>query len=51
MDLMPSVRRETEEEINTFPPQFTYDIEGLTIHFVALFSEKQDAKLIAVFHV
>ncbi|EEA28094.1 hypothetical protein EYB25_000964 [Talaromyces marneffei] len=41
--------REAEKEINSFP-QFTYEIEGLRIHFVALFSEKQDAKPIAFFH-
>lgn len=44
-----SNRRETEKEINGFP-QFTYEIEGLRIHFIALFSEKQDAKPIAFFH-
>lgn len=42
-------RRETEKEFNEFP-QFTYEIEGLRIHFVALFSEKQDAKPIAFLH-
>ncbi|OKL55701.1 hypothetical protein UA08_09051 [Talaromyces atroroseus] len=41
--------RATEREINEFP-QFTYEIEGLTIHFVALFSEKQDAKPIVFLH-
>ncbi|CRG84602.1 epoxide hydrolase, putative [Talaromyces islandicus] len=41
--------RATERHINDFP-QFTYEIEGLTIHFVALFSEREDAKPIAFLH-
>ncbi|KAL1856705.1 hypothetical protein Plec18170_003676 [Paecilomyces lecythidis] len=41
--------RSTENRINTFP-QFTTEIEGLTIHFVALFSEKKDAVPILLLH-
>ncbi|RAK84782.1 epoxide hydrolase [Aspergillus costaricaensis CBS 115574] len=41
--------RSAESHINSFP-QFTYDIEGLTIHFVALFSEKKDAIPIVLLH-
>ncbi|QKX58898.1 uncharacterized protein TRUGW13939_06026 [Talaromyces rugulosus] len=41
--------RATEKYINDFP-QFTYEIEGLPIHFVALFSEREDAKPIAFLH-
>ena len=42
-------RRPAESRINSFP-QFTYDIEGLIIHFVALFSEKKDAIPIVLLH-
>ncbi|PWY75919.1 epoxide hydrolase [Aspergillus eucalypticola CBS 122712] len=41
--------RSAESRINSFP-QFTYDIEGLTIHFVALFSERKDAIPIVLLH-
>ncbi|KAL1982328.1 hypothetical protein VTN96DRAFT_1422 [Rasamsonia emersonii] len=41
--------RAVETRINSFP-QFTYKIEGLTIHFVALFSEKKDAVPIVLLH-
>ncbi|GAD96563.1 hypothetical protein PVAR5_5221 [Paecilomyces variotii No. 5] len=41
--------KSTENRINTFP-QFTTEIEGLTIHFVALFSEKKDAVPILLLH-
>ncbi|KAH8704777.1 putative epoxide hydrolase [Talaromyces proteolyticus] len=41
--------REAEKHINGFP-QFTREIEGLTVHFVALFSEKEDAKPIVFLH-
>ncbi|GAA87738.1 epoxide hydrolase [Aspergillus luchuensis IFO 4308] len=41
--------RSAESRINSFP-QFTFDIEGLTIHFVALFSERKDAIPIVLLH-
>ncbi|RAL10974.1 epoxide hydrolase family protein [Aspergillus homomorphus CBS 101889] len=41
--------RPTEKRINSFP-QFTYDIEGITVHFVALFSKKADAVPIVLLH-
>lgn len=41
--------RSVERHINGFP-QFTYDIEGLNIHFVALFSERKDAIPILFIH-
>lgn len=42
-------RRPFEARLNSFP-QFTTDIEGLTIHFAALFSEREDAVPIALLH-
>ncbi|KAH8703842.1 Alpha/Beta hydrolase protein [Talaromyces proteolyticus] len=39
----------SEDHINSFP-QFTTDVEGLTIHFVAFFSEKKDAVPILFLH-
>ncbi|KAE8146618.1 alpha/beta-hydrolase [Aspergillus avenaceus] len=41
--------RSVERHINSFP-HFTYEIEGLDVHFVALFSEKQDATPILFIH-
>lgn len=41
--------RSTEERANSFP-QYTTEIEGLTIHFAALFSEKPDAVPIVLLH-
>ncbi|KAI9738745.1 MAG: hypothetical protein M1834_008252 [Cirrosporium novae-zelandiae] len=41
--------RSMETHINSFP-QFTYDIEGLKIHFVALFSQREDAVPIVLVH-
>ncbi|PWY83538.1 alpha/beta-hydrolase [Aspergillus heteromorphus CBS 117.55] len=41
--------RAAEKHLNSFP-QFTYDIEGLTIHFVALFSRKKDAVPVVLIH-
>ncbi|PYH45409.1 epoxide hydrolase family protein [Aspergillus saccharolyticus JOP 1030-1] len=41
--------RPTENRINSFP-QFTYEIEGMTIHFVGLFSKKADAVPIVLLH-
>ncbi|KAB8072527.1 Alpha/Beta hydrolase protein [Aspergillus leporis] len=41
--------RSVEHHINSFP-QFTYEIEGLNIHFVGVFSEKQDAIPIVFLH-
>ncbi|KAL4926916.1 epoxide hydrolase family protein [Aspergillus undulatus] len=42
-------RRATEKHANSFP-QYTTEIEGLTIHFAALFSEKADAVPIVLLH-
>lgn len=42
-------RRSAEDHINSWP-QFTYDIEGMTIHFVALFSKRKDAIPIVLIH-
>ncbi|KAJ5639380.1 uncharacterized protein N7484_007242 [Penicillium longicatenatum] len=39
----------SEDRINTFP-QWTTEIEGLTIHFVGLFSERRDAIPILLCH-
>ncbi|KAL2865843.1 epoxide hydrolase family protein [Aspergillus lucknowensis] len=41
--------RATEAHVNSFP-QYTTEIEGLTIHFAALFSEKPDAIPIVLLH-
>jgi pimeloyl-ACP methyl ester carboxylesterase len=41
--------RAQEKHINSFP-NYTVEIEGLTIHFVALFSEKIDAVPITLLH-
>ncbi|KAL4948276.1 Alpha/Beta hydrolase protein [Aspergillus filifer] len=41
--------RATEKHANSFP-QYTTEIEGLTIHFAALFSEKPDAIPIVLLH-
>ncbi|KAE8349384.1 alpha/beta-hydrolase [Aspergillus coremiiformis] len=41
--------RSVERHINGFP-QYIYEIEGLDIHFVALFSERQDAIPIVFIH-
>ncbi|KAL4779816.1 Alpha/Beta hydrolase protein [Aspergillus varians] len=41
--------RAIEERVNSFP-QYTTEIEGLTIHFAALFSEKADAVPIVLLH-
>ncbi|OJJ69918.1 hypothetical protein ASPBRDRAFT_678370 [Aspergillus brasiliensis CBS 101740] len=41
--------RLAESRINSFP-QFTYEIQGMTIHFVALFSAKKDAIPILLLH-
>ncbi|THC99116.1 hypothetical protein EYZ11_001437 [Aspergillus tanneri] len=41
--------RTIEDHLNGFP-QFTYDIEGLTIHLVALFSVRPDAIPIVLIH-
>ncbi|KAJ5623258.1 hypothetical protein N7490_011863 [Penicillium lividum] len=41
--------RTTEDRINSFP-QWTTEIEGITIHFVGLFSEKIDAIPILLCH-
>ncbi|RDW86741.1 epoxide hydrolase family protein [Aspergillus mulundensis] len=41
--------RAVEEQVNCFP-QYTTEIEGLTIHFAALFSEKTDAIPIVLLH-
>ncbi|KAE8154004.1 Alpha/Beta hydrolase protein [Aspergillus avenaceus] len=41
--------RKCESRINSFP-QFTSEIEGLTLHFTALFSEKPDAVPIVLLH-
>ncbi|KAL4901390.1 hypothetical protein BDW74DRAFT_160379 [Aspergillus multicolor] len=41
--------RAVEEHVNSFP-QYTTEIEGLTIHFAALFSEKADAIPIVLLH-
>lgn len=42
-------RKTSEDRINNFP-QFETGIEGLTIHFVGLFSEKQDAVPLLLLH-
>lgn len=42
-------RKKSEERINSFP-QWTTEIEGMTIHFVGLFSEKKDAIPILLIH-
>lgn len=42
-------RKASEDRINSFP-QWTTEIEGLTIHFAALFSEKKDAIPILLCH-
>lgn len=42
-------RKKSEDRINSFP-QWTTEIEGLTIHFVGLFSEKKDAIPILLCH-
>ncbi|KAL4870773.1 hypothetical protein BDV12DRAFT_43884 [Aspergillus spectabilis] len=41
--------RAVEERANSFP-QFTTEIEGLSIHFAALFSEKSDAVPLVLLH-
>ncbi|KAK6597580.1 epoxide hydrolase 4 [Botrytis cinerea] len=41
--------RAQEKHINSFP-NYTVEIEGLTVHFVALFSEKEDAVPITLLH-
>ncbi|KAL3492575.1 Alpha/Beta hydrolase protein [Aspergillus germanicus] len=41
--------RKVEARANSFP-QYTTEIEGLTIHFAALFSEKADAVPIVLLH-
>lgn len=41
--------RAQEKHINSFP-NYTMEIEGLTVHFVALFSEKKDAVPILFMH-
>lgn len=42
-------RESSEDRINSFP-QYTTEIEGLTIHFVGLFSERKDAVPILLLH-
>lgn len=42
-------RRACEDRINEFA-QFTTTIEDISIHFVALFSEKEDAVPIVLLH-
>lgn len=42
-------RKSSEDRINSFP-QYTTEIEGLTIHFVGLFSERKDAVPILLLH-
>lgn len=44
-----SYRKTVEDEINSFP-NYTTEIEGITLHFVAMFSEKQDAVPILLSH-
>ncbi|CAI7629037.1 unnamed protein product [Penicillium viridicatum] len=41
--------KSSEDRINSFP-QYTTEIEGLTIHFVGLFSEREDAVPIVLLH-
>ncbi|KAH8809006.1 Alpha/Beta hydrolase protein [Xylogone sp. PMI_703] len=41
--------RPVESHINSFP-QFTYDIEGMTIHFLAAFSRKPNAIPVMLIH-
>ncbi|PYH97726.1 alpha/beta-hydrolase [Aspergillus ellipticus CBS 707.79] len=41
--------RSVETHINSFP-QFTYEIEGLTVHLVGLFSKKKDATPVLLIH-
>ncbi|THV53025.1 hypothetical protein BGAL_0061g00010 [Botrytis galanthina] len=41
--------RAQEKHINLFP-NYTIEIEGLTVHFVALFSEREDAVPITLLH-
>lgn len=41
--------RVTEARINSFP-QFTTRIEGISLHFAALFSEKRDAVPVILLH-
>ncbi|RFU33849.1 hypothetical protein B7463_g2486, partial [Scytalidium lignicola] len=41
--------RSVESYINSFP-QFTYNIEGMTIHFLALFSQKPNAIPVMLIH-
>ncbi|GKZ22118.1 hypothetical protein AbraIFM66951_008854 [Aspergillus brasiliensis] len=41
--------RTFEARVNSFP-QFTTEIEGLTVHFAALFSQREDAVPIALLH-
>lgn len=42
-------RKNTESHINSFP-QFTYEIEDMTIHFVGVFSEREDAVPVLLLH-
>lgn len=42
-------RKSSENRINSFP-QYTTEIEGLTIHFVGLFSKKKDAVPLLLLH-
>lgn len=42
-------RKSSEDRINSFP-QYTMEVEDLTIHFVGLFSEKKDAVPIILLH-
>jgi microsomal epoxide hydrolase len=47
--MLKCARKSSEDRINTFP-QFVTDIEGMTIHFVGLFSEKKDAVPLLLLH-
>ena len=51
---MPTFRRKREDYINSFPnytlPIKDDDGHDYTVHFVALFSEKEDAVPIAFYH-
>lgn len=42
-------RKSSEDRINSFP-QYTTEIEGLRIHFVALFSKRKDAVPLLLLH-
>jgi hypothetical protein len=42
-------RKSSEDRINSFP-QFMTEVEGLTVHFVGLFSERKDAVPLLLLH-